>query len=52
MRFAYELDGGASVTWHTRSAAGTWTRRDLWNVSGGTYERPVANGLAFMPPAP
>jgi hypothetical protein len=50
MRFAFELDGGASVTWHTRSGAGTWTRRDLWNVSGGTYERPVANGLAFMPP--
>ena len=50
MRFAFELDGGASVTWHTRNAAGTWTRRDLWGVSGGSYERPVANGLAFLPP--
>jgi exopolysaccharide biosynthesis protein len=50
MRFAFELDGGASVTWHTRSAAGSWVRRDLFGVSGGTYERPVANGIAFLPP--
>ena len=50
MRYAFELDGGASVTWHTRNGAGTWTRRDLWGVGGGTYERPVANGLAFLPP--
>jgi hypothetical protein len=50
MRFAFELDGGASVTWYTRGGAGTWTRRDLFGVSGGTYERPVSNGLAFLPP--
>ena len=52
MRFAFELDGGASTTFYTRSAAGTWTRRDLFGVSGGTYERPVANGMAFLPPSP
>ena len=50
LRFAFELDGGASVTWYTRSNAGTWTRRDLVGVSGGTYERPVDNGLAFLAP--
>jgi hypothetical protein len=50
MRFAFELDGGASTTWYTRSTAGTWTRRDLFGVSGGTYERPVSDGLAFLPP--
>jgi hypothetical protein len=49
MRFAYELDGGASTTWYTRNAASVWTRRDLFGVSGGTYERPVANGVAFLP---
>ena len=53
MRVAFELDGGASTTWYTRNGAGTWIRRDLWGVSGGTYERPVANGLAFLaPPTP
>ena len=52
MRSAFELDGGASTTWYTHSAAGTWTRRDLFGVSGGTYERPVANGMAFLPPSP
>ena len=51
LRFAYELDGGASTTWYTRSTAGVWTRRDLVGVSGGTYERPVDNGLAFLSPA-
>jgi exopolysaccharide biosynthesis protein len=50
MRWAFELDGGASTTWYTRSGSGAWTRRDLFGVSGGTYERPVANGLAFLPP--
>lgn len=50
LRFAYELDGGASVTWYTRDTAGVFTRRDLFGVSGGTYERPVDNGLAFLPP--
>ena len=51
-RFAYEIDGGASTTWYTRSTAGVWTRRDLVGVSGGTYERPVSNGLAFLTPPP
>jgi hypothetical protein len=50
MRFAYELDGGASTTWYTRNGSGQWSRRDLFGVSGGTYERPVANGLAFQAP--
>ncbi|HVQ87614.1 MAG TPA: phosphodiester glycosidase family protein [Actinomycetes bacterium] len=50
LRFAYELDGGASTTWYTRSTGGVWTRRDLVGVSGGTYERPVDNGLAFLAP--
>jgi hypothetical protein len=52
MRNAFELDGGASTTWYTRSGSGAWTRRDLFGVSGGTYERPVSNGLAFLPPGP
>ena len=50
LRFAYELDGGASVTLHTRSSSNVWSRRDLVGVSGGTYERPVGNGLAFLAP--
>ncbi|MFZ0323957.1 MAG: phosphodiester glycosidase family protein [Actinomycetes bacterium] len=45
---AYELDGGGSTTLYTRKAS-TWTRHDLWGVTGGTYERPVTNGLAFLP---
>jgi len=43
---AYEIDGGGSTTLYTRSST-TWTRRDLWRVTGGTYERAVPNGLAF-----
>ena len=50
LRFAYELDGGASVTLHTRSSSSVWSRRDLVGVTGGTYERPVDNGLAFLAP--
>lgn len=50
MRFAFELDGGASTTLYTRSNGGVWSRRDLYGVSGGTYERPVVNGLAFLAP--
>ncbi|MEO8329419.1 MAG: phosphodiester glycosidase family protein [Candidatus Nanopelagicales bacterium] len=52
LRFAYEIDGGASTTWYTRNTAGVWSRRDLFGVTGGTYERPVDNGLAFLPPPP
>jgi len=46
---AVTLDGGGSTTLYTRTAR-TWSRRDLWRVRGGTYERPVVNGLAFVPP--
>jgi hypothetical protein len=50
MYYAYELDGGGSTTLYTRSDANVWSRRDLWGVTGGTYERPVSDGLAFMAP--
>jgi hypothetical protein len=46
---AVTLDGGGSTTLYTRTGR-TWTRRDLWRVRGGTYERPVVNGLAFVQP--
>ncbi len=44
---AFELDGGGSTTLYTRRAT-VWSRRDLWGVRGGTYERAVPNGLAFV----
>ena len=52
MHYAYELDGGGSTTLYTRSKAGNWTRRDLFGVTGGTYERAVTNGVAFLNTAP
>ena len=44
---AFELDGGGSTTLYTRTSR-VWSRRDLWGVKGGNYERPVPNGLAFV----
>ncbi|HEX5016270.1 MAG TPA: phosphodiester glycosidase family protein [Actinomycetes bacterium] len=52
MYYAYEVDGGGSTTLYTRSKAGKWTRRDLFGVTGGTYERAVTNGVAFLNTAP
>lgn len=48
---AYELDGGGSTTLYTRSHKSGWTRRDLFGVTGGNYEREVPNALAFTLPA-
>ena len=48
---AYELDGGGSTTLYTRSHKSGWTRRDLFGVTGGNYEREVPNALAFILPA-
>lgn len=45
---AFELDGGGSTTLYTKSQRGHWNRRDLFRVSGGDYERPVTNALAFI----
>ncbi len=49
---AYELDGGGSTTFYTRSTAGKWKRQDLYGLdtTTGTYERPVVTGLAFVKP--
>ncbi len=52
MTYAYELDGGGSTTLYTRSNAGKWSRRDLYGVTGGNYERPVTNAVAFVVPGP
>jgi exopolysaccharide biosynthesis protein len=49
---AYELDGGGSTSLYTRSAAGKWSRRDLYGVTGGNYERAVTNGIAFLDTSP
>jgi hypothetical protein len=48
---AYEIDGGGSTTLWTQSNGGKWTRRDLWGVNTKVCacERPMTNGLAFMP---
>lgn len=54
MTYAYELDGGGSTTFWTRSKQ-KWTRKDLYGVanpSGCTCERWMANGLAFVQPQP
>ncbi|MFL6182828.1 MAG: phosphodiester glycosidase family protein [Actinomycetes bacterium] len=54
MTYAYELDGGGSTTFWTRSKR-KWTRKDLYRVanpSGCTCERWMANGLAFVQPQP
>ena len=44
--------GGGSTSLYTRSSAGKWSRRDLYGVTGGNYERPVTNAVAFVIPAP
>jgi hypothetical protein len=51
MTQAYEMDGGGSTTLWTQSGGGKWTRRDLWGVNTTVCacERPMTNGLAFMP---
>ena len=49
---AYELDGGGSTTFYTRSNAGKWKRQDLYGLdkTTGRYEREVVGGLAFVKP--
>jgi hypothetical protein len=50
MKYAYELDGGGTVSFYTRKKT-TWTRKDLYGVTAVNNcvcERRMANGLAFL----
>ncbi len=49
MKYAYELDGGGSVSFYTRKQ-NKWSRKDLYKVSNPgncVCQRWMANGLAF-----
>ncbi len=50
MKYAYELDGGGSVSFYARKK-NQWSRKDLYGVSNSgncVCQRWMANGLAFV----